>query len=128
MLASEENPPRKPSLKDKFREAFAVGADYEEKLLDDEERLLQDIAKSINRRGLATVAIPFLIANKPLNVIGANVVQMGEFLFKMEPIEKFLIQFIGPSYSHELLVRTLEKRMSIDRLVDILEKLVDERP
>lgn len=115
------------SFKDKFRHAFAVGEEYEEKLLEDEEQLLDDFAHKINRRGLAVIAIPLLLFHKPLNTIGANFIQMGEYVFTARPVEVFLKRILGDSYSHELLVRTLEKRCSIDRLVELLEALADER-
>jgi hypothetical protein len=130
MLTSEGRNPSepKPGLKSKLRQAFAVGSEYEEKLLDDEEQLLQDIARNIQRRGLVSVAIPFLLVNKPLNVLGANMVQFGAVVFTAGPVERFLRSFMGSSYTHELFVRTLEKRCSMDRLVEILESLIDERP
>jgi hypothetical protein len=124
-----QNPtPSQATLRDKLRFAFSVGPEYEEKLEEDEERLLSDIASNIHRHRMASAAIPFLLFNKPLNVIGANLVQMGEVVFTSGPVESFLRKFLGPSYSHELLVRTLEKRISIERLVENLETLVDECP
>jgi hypothetical protein len=128
LTSNEQNPPeRKASLKDKFRHAFAIGSEYEAKLEEDEERLLRDIALNIHKRKLAAVAIPFLLFHKPLNVIGANAIQMGEVLFTMGPVEGFLRRFLGKNYTHELLVRTLEKRCSIERLVEFLEAHIEER-
>jgi len=115
-------------LKSKLRQAFAVGEEYEEKLLEDEDELLADIAERVHRRRLTAAAIPFLICNRPLNVLGANVLQMGELLFKQAPVEAFLKQFLGPKYHHDLLVRTLEKRCAIDRLIELLEAQTDKRP
>jgi len=128
MTGSEEN--RRSSLssmRDKFRHAFAIGDEYEQKLEEDEEELLRDLASNIHRRGLTVAAIPFLLFNKPLNVVGANLVQIGEIAFTMAPVEIFLKRLLGPSYTHERLVRTLEKRCSIERLVELLEALADER-
>ncbi len=116
------------SLKDRFHHAFAVGDEYEEVLAEDEEQILRDIAQRINKRGMTVAAIPFLLLNKPLNMIGANAMQMGEFIFTAGPIEAFLRRFLGPNYTHELLVRTLEKRCSIERLIELLEEITDERP
>jgi len=120
--------PTGPGFVNKLKHAFAAGEEYEEKLLEDEERLLKDIAANIHARRLTSAAIPFLLFHKPLNVVGANFVQMGELVFTMGPIETFLRRFLGPSYTHERLVRTLEKRCSIDRLVELLEALIDGRP
>ena len=124
--SKDQNPiPQRATLREKLRYAFAVGAEYLEELAEDEERLLWDIARNIHRRGLTAAAIPFLLFNKPLNVVGANLVQMGEIIFTMGPVEAFLKRFLGPSYTHELFVRTFEKRISIERLVEHLEALVD---
>jgi hypothetical protein len=124
-----QNPTQSPStLRDKLRFAFCVGSEYEEKLEEDEERLLKDIACNIHKHRMASVAIPLLLLNKPLNVIGANLIQMGEVAFTMGPVETFLRKFLGPSYTHELLVRTLEKRISIEKLVENLEALADQCP
>lgn len=128
VTSNEEIPPeRKASLKDKLRHAFAIGSEYEATLAEDEEGLLRDIALNIHKRKLAAVAIPFLLFHKPLNVIGANVMQMGEVLFTMGSVEGFLRRFLGKNYTHELLVRTLEKRCSIERLVEFLEAHIEER-
>jgi len=116
------------SLRGRLRHAFAIGDEYEANLEEDEEKLLKDIAHNIHRRGLTAAAIPFLLFNKPLNVLGANFVQMGEIVLTTGPVEGFLRRFLGRSYTHERLVRTLEKRCSIDKLVEYLEALLDGRP
>jgi hypothetical protein len=118
----------KDNLKDKFRHAFAVGSEFDEKLTDDEDQLLKDIALNIHKRRLTVAAIPFLMMNRPLNILGASMLQMGEMILTQGPIEGFLKRFIGPNFTHELLVSTLEKRCAIDRLVEHLEALIDERP
>jgi hypothetical protein len=105
-----------------------LGPEYEECLAEDEEQLLKDLAERIHARRLTVAAIPFLMLNRPLNVIGANLIQMGEIVLTAGPVEAFLRRFLGPNYTHELLVRTLEKRCAIDRLVEHLEALIDERP
>lgn len=120
-------PLEKACLKDRLRHAFAIGDEYEEKLAEDEDRLLRDLAVRIHARRLGAVAIPFLILNKPLNVVGASLLQMGEIVLSLEPIETFLKQFLGPNYTHELLVRTLEKRISIDTLVSYIEEQIDSK-
>ena len=112
----------KTSLKDKLRHAFAVETEDEE-LTEDECRLINDIAGKIHSRGLTAAAIPFLEIHKPLNVIGANMVQMGEMIFTTGPVENFLKQFIGKSYSHRVFVSTIEKRKSIELLISRLEEL-----
>lgn len=127
MLTSEEKnkASNRQNLKDKLRHAFAVGEEYAESLTEEEERLLDEIASNIYRQRLSAVAIPFLMFHKPLNFVAANFIQMGEIVFTLGPVEGFLRKFLGPSYSHQLLVSTLEKRCSIDRLVEKLEILVD---
>ena len=130
MPTSNEQIPSRPkqNLKDKFREAFAVGSEYEEKLADDEDQLLKDIAANIHKRRLTAAAIPYIMFNRPLNVLGANMLQMGEIVLATGPVEQFLRRFLGPNYTHELFVRTLEKRCAIDRLVEYLEAHLDGRP
>lgn len=126
--SSENAEPTGESLRSRLRHAFAVGDEHGDKLLDDEEELLQSIAQNIHRRGLAVAAIPFLLFHKPLNVVGANIIQMGEIFFQTNTAENYLRKFLGKNYTHQRLVRTLEKRYSIDRLVELLETLVDESP
>ena len=128
MTASSENIPgeTKQNLRDKIRHAFAVGDEYAEKLEADELALLDEIANNIHRRGLAVAAIPFLMFNKPLNVVGANFMQMGEMVLTLHSVEQYLRSFIGSTYTHELLVRTLEKRIAFDHLVDILEAKLEK--
>ena len=128
LTSGEQNPGRAgKSLKDRLRYAFATGPEFEEKLAEDEDRLLRDIAANIHARKMAVVAIPFLLFNRPLNMIGANAIQMGEVVLTAGPVEQFLRRYIGPTFTHELFVRTLEKRCSIDRLVECLESLIDGR-
>lgn len=128
MTASSENIPgeTRQNLRDRIRHAFAVGDEYAQKLEADELALLDEIAGNIHRRGLTVAAIPFLMFNKPLNVLGANFLQMGEMVLTLHSVEQYLRNFIGPSYSHELLVRTLEKRITFDHLVDILEAKLEK--
>ncbi|MFH1676188.1 MAG: hypothetical protein ABIC40_04105 [bacterium] len=112
-------------MKSRLHHAFAIGDEFEEKLGPDENALLNDIATRIHSRGLIPVAIPFLLFHKPLNFIGANALQMGEIFLKLGPIEVFLKKFLGPNYTHDLLVQTLEKRCSIDVLIEMLEEKID---
>lgn len=118
--------PKKKSLKDEFKHAFDIG-ESESLLSDDEEKFLEEIAQRIHAKRLSAAAIPFLLVNRPLNTIGANMIQMGEIVFTAGPVERFLQQILGPSYSHERLVRTMEKRIAIDRLVYYLELEIDKQ-
>ena len=118
--------PNGMTIKSKFRHAFAIGDEFERKLESDERALLNDIAQRIHSRGLSAAAIPFLLFNKPLNFIGASALQMGEIFLKLGPIEAFLKRFLGPNYTHELLVHTLEKRCSIDVLIELIEEKTDQ--
>jgi hypothetical protein len=128
-ISSDQSQSRtKPSLKSNFKHAFAVGSEFEEKLADDEDQLLKDIALNIHKRRLTAAAIPFIMFNRPLNILGANMLQMGEVVMTAGPVEQFLRLFLGPTYTHELLVRTLEKRCAIDRIVELLEAHLGERP
>jgi hypothetical protein len=121
MTAGEKNTVESGmTFKEKVCHAFAIGGENDI-LLDDEVELLNDIADKIHKRGLTAAAIPFLLFNKPLNVIGANMVQMGELVLTLKPVEDFLMRFMGPKATHERLVRTLEKRCSIEKLVEFLE-------
>ncbi len=113
------------SLKDKLRHAFAVGGKSDQ-LLEDEIELLRDVAKRIHKRKLSAAAIPFLLFHQPLNTVGANLLQMTEFALTLKPVETFLKRFMGPKATHERLVRTLEKRTSIEKLVGFLEAYIDE--
>ena len=108
------------TFREKLGHAFAIGGEND-RLLDDEVELLKDIAGNINKRGLTAAAIPFLLFNRPLNMVGANTLQMGEFFLTLKPVEEFLMRFMGPKATHERLVRTIEKRCSIDKLIEFLE-------
>jgi hypothetical protein len=112
------------SLKDSLRYAFAVDTASGE-LTADEVKFLEDLAMKIHRRGLTAAAIPFLEFHKPLNIVGANIVQMGEIFLTLGPVEHFLKGVLGNSYSHKLFVSTFEKRLAIECLITKLEDLAD---
>ncbi len=118
-------PEKDGTFADGVRQAFAVGDEYADVLDDDEKRLLMEIAENIHKRKMTSVAIPYILFHTPLNLVGANLIQMGELAFKLGPIETYLKKFLGRSYTHELLVRTLEKRCAVEELVGYLEDLLD---
>jgi len=119
--------PADVSAMERFRHAFAIGDQHDDTLEEDEIALLKDIARTVHKRGLTIMAVMMLTLHKPLNTLGANLVQMGQFLFETGPVTSYLQQFMGPFYSHELLVRTMEKRCSIDKLIELLEAESDQR-
>ncbi len=43
--------------REKWRHAFAIGAEYEEKLTDEDEKMLDAFARAIAKRGMAPAAI-----------------------------------------------------------------------
>ena len=128
MTDNEKNSlPSNATAMEKFRYAFAIGEQYEPVLEEDEIELLRDIASTIHRRRLTPMAMMLLHINRPLNTLGANMVQMGEVILETGPVTSFLRGFMGPKYTHERLVRTMEKRCSVDKLMELLEELANER-
>ncbi len=122
-VSNEENRVRKPVTKhDKWRHAFAIGPEYEERITDDDEKIIDAFAGAIVKRGLAAPAILWFITLKPLSFLGASVVQAGQFLFKDLAFEVYIQQHFMPSFEHAAFVRVLEKRKAIDRLIDKIEE------
>lgn len=126
--SSEEYSGKKPKTRrDKWRHAFAIGPDYEEKVTEEDEKTLDAFARAIVKRGMTAPALLWLISMKPLNVIGANLIQAAEFIFKDFAFEGFIQQHFMPTFEHGAFVRALEKRKGIERLITLIEMHESDR-
>lgn len=92
-----------------FRHAFALGV--KEELTPRETALLEKIAEGIRRRGLQLPALLFLESTRPLNMLGSQV------MIGLQPFVEIVIS----TAEYETLAAALEKRISIDILIRLLE-------
>jgi hypothetical protein len=115
-----EKKPR--TRREKWRHAFAMGGEYEERVTKEDEEVIDAFARAIVKRGMAAPALLWFVSLKPLNFIGTSLLQAGEFLFKDLPLEIFIRRHFISSFEHGTFVKTLEKRKCIDRLVELIEQ------
>lgn len=84
---------------------------------EDEERLIQNIAKLVVDKGLETPAIMFLEATKPLSFIASQmaIVALGplQWLFELE----------GPKYTALFM-----KRENVGKIIERIEELSKTKP
>ncbi len=99
------------SIKESLKHAFSV-AKEEEKLTEEEKKLLIRIAEEITKRRLEVVAITFLESVKCMNFIGSQVM----LFFK--PI----VETIFPNKIYSDIQKILEKRPSIEYLIKRVEE------
>jgi hypothetical protein len=92
-----------------FRHAFALGV--KEELAPEETAVLEKIADRIRRRGLALPAVVFLESTRPLNMLGSQV------MIGLQPF----VEIVASTGDYETLAAALEKRVSIDILIRLLE-------
>jgi len=122
-ISSEENGRKRPKTRrEKWRHAFAIGDEYEEKVTEEDEDVLDAFARAIVKRGMTAPALLWLISMKPMNVIGANLIQAAEFIFKDFAFESFIQQHFMPTFEHKAFVAAMEKRRGIDRLITLIEE------
>ncbi len=125
--SNEQDGGKKPKTRlEKWRQAFAIGKEYEEKVTEEDERILGAFAKAIVKRHMSAPALLWLIGMKPMNVIGANLLQAAEFIFKDFAFEAYIQQHFMPTFEHGAFVTALEKRKGIDRLIELIEKYESE--
>jgi len=86
---------------------------------DDEEQLIQSVAKEIRRYGMDVAAILFLESSKPLTFVGA---QMGRAF--ISPFLPAISQDLG--VKSEKLFRIFENRANVEKLISVLEELERE--
>ncbi|MDI6840380.1 MAG: hypothetical protein QMD71_06000 [bacterium] len=100
------------SILNSLKRAFAI-KEEDTKLTSDESELLKKIAKGIVDKRLTVPAITFLESVKYLNFIGSQV------LLFFEPI----VQSILPTQVYGRIQKVLEKRESVEYLIQAIEKL-----
>ena len=120
--SNAENGTNQPkSRKDKWRHAFAWGPEYDEKVSEEDEIILDAFAKAIVKRHMTAPALLWFVSLKPLNLIGASILQAAEFLFKDFAFEAYIQNHFMPAFEHAAFVRAIEKRKGIDRLIELIE-------
>lgn len=103
-------------FKEKWRHAFAVDTG-EEEFTPEEVALLEKIAREVVKRRLETPALMFLESVRPLNFLGNQVMVF------FQPIANFVVSPV----EYERLNKILERRKSIPTLMDMIEKVGNER-
>ncbi len=125
--SNKEDCGKKPATKrEKWRHAFAIGPEYEEKITDEDEKMLDAFARAIVKRGMAPAAILWFTSLRPLNFIGASIMQAGQFMFKDLTLEGVVKNSFMPEFEHGAFVRAMEKRACVDRLITLIEKYEDD--
>lgn len=112
--------------REKWRHAFAIGPEYAEKITEEDEKMLDAFARAIVKRGMAPAAILWFTSLKPLNFIGASILQAGQFMFKDLTLEGVVKSSFMPEFEHAAFVRAMEKRSCVDRLITLIEKHEDD--
>jgi hypothetical protein len=121
--SNKEESLKKPvSRREKWRHAFAIGPEYEERITEEDEEIIDAFARAIVKRGLAAPATLWFVTLKPLSFLGASALQAGQFLFKDLAFEEFIKQHFMPSFEHAAFVKVLEKRKAVDKLIDLIEE------
>ncbi|OHB74481.1 MAG: hypothetical protein A2Z34_08305 [Planctomycetes bacterium RBG_16_59_8] len=104
------------SIKEKLRHAFAVESP-EDAISAEDRRILEKVAREVVRRRLTTPALMFLESVRPLNFFGSQAMVF------LQPIAAFVVS----PQEVERFALILEKRKSIDTLMEIIEKDDHER-
>jgi len=81
------------------------------------EALIQKVASQVVRRRLAAPAVLVLETGRPLSFLGSQA------LVFLEPLVRAFLQ--APDYG--LLVRVLEDRSRVERLIEVIEDLEERR-
>jgi hypothetical protein len=108
--------------REKWRHAFAIGNEYEEKVTEEDEKILNAFALAIVKRRMTAPALLWFISLKPLSLIGASIIQASEFIFKDFAFEAYIQRHFMPSFEHNAFVRAIEKRKGIERLIELIEE------
>jgi hypothetical protein len=101
-------------LIDKLRHAFAVEQDA--KFTEEEIALVDKLALLVVKRQMATPALMFLESVRPLNFLGS---QAMEFF-------KPIVGFVWSTAEFEKMALILERRKSIDLIIERIEKTSEE--
>jgi len=118
---------KEPATKrEKWRHAFAIGKEYEERVTDEDERLIDAFASAIVKRRLSAPALLWFTSLKPLNFIGTSIIQAGEVIFKDLMLESIIKYRFMPEFEHGAFVKAFEKRVCVDRLIELIEKYESE--
>ncbi len=96
--------------------AFAIDPP-EDAITPEEDDLAERFARFIVNRDLTAPATAALEASRPYNFLGS------QFLTFMSPF----VHTVFKGHDYDRFVRFLEKRRSVDRLIDALAKVQDER-
>ncbi|HLG42316.1 MAG TPA: hypothetical protein VI643_03040 [Planctomycetota bacterium] len=92
-----------------FKHAFAIGV--KEELTSEERAVLEKVAARIRARGLQLPAVVFLESARPLNMLGSQV------MIGLQPF----VELVASTGDYDALASALEKRISIDILMRLLE-------
>lgn len=122
----KESAKKLTTKREKWRHAFAIGKEYEEKVTEEDEKMLDAFARAIVKRRLSAPALLWFTSLKPLNFLGASIMQAGEFVFKSMMLESIIKYRFMPEFEHGAFVKALEKRVCVDRLIDLIEKYESE--
>ena len=99
-----------------FKKAFAIDKEAESTFTGEEIKLLEKLAAATRRKGLTVPAILFFESFRPMNFVGSQV------MFFFRP----LLSLIADTTTYEKYAEILSRRGSVDKFLEILEKLEDK--
>ncbi|MGR3219589.1 MAG: hypothetical protein ACUZ8H_07210 [Candidatus Anammoxibacter sp.] len=99
------------NLTKEIKHAFSI-EESEGASFDNENEFLERVASGITKRKLAAPALLFLETFKPLNYIG------NQTMVFFRPF----VSMIFPIIKYDKMLNVLERRKSISRLIELLEK------
>lgn len=121
--------PRRRTIREWFRHAFKV-EDYSESVLSEQDKaVLKGLARRVSDRRVAGAAILWIYSHRNLNFVGSQALIVLEPFFEAtHPFLNAFLKYFGlnlkpEEYQH--LALALEKRYSIEYLVEQLEEMAD---
>lgn len=133
-MARDDQKPDKPQggLIAALRQAFAIESYDESSLTEEERTALDDLARSIHVRRMTAPAIMFIESNRHMNFLGSQLIVMAEPVADLaSPVLNPILKRFGmhlPLKELPLLQAALEKRYSVEYLVQRLEHYAAEAP
>jgi hypothetical protein len=127
----KQGKPRK-GLVAALRNAFAIESYDESSLAEEERAALDSLALSIHSRRMTAPAIMFIESHRHMNFLGSQLLVMAEPVADLaSPVLNPILQRFGmylPLKELPVLQAALEKRYSIEYLIQQLERYAAEEP
>lgn len=119
--------PKKTGIKAWLKNAFAT-SDPNFEYSDEDEELLERMAKWVSERGLSTPAILFLESFRPLGYLGGQAMVMAEPIVDMS-FASFpgLVKKTFSMKDYNRFIQLLERREVVEKIIDKITRLENQR-